>query len=175
MTTSRRRPQSRSRRGGTRQRTTWENLRFNFVQTGGAQTNLLDLSHSSIISGASSGGTAKRLIGSLGLENAGSTSEHIEFGIGILVVTEDALTGGATPTPLDLNDEDQDWYFWATRSLHVAVAAGLNSQFEIGIDIKTSRLLRGGYRLIAAVEKDVTVETSWNVSLSMRVLWALRA
>jgi len=136
--------------------------------------NFVDLTHPQIISQASSGGTVIRLIGNINWENGSGTGEHIELGIGIAVITEDALTGLAAPTPLDVNDDDQDWYFWATRSEHIASVGNITQTFDLPINIRTSRKLRGGYRLVAMVEKGVTVETSWNISISMRLLWKLQ-
>ena len=177
MTTSRRSRSGGFRRRAPRQPTTWFNKRINFVQTGAAQSTLTDISHPTISAFSNSGGICKRLIGAITWENASANDDHFDLGVAIAVVTEDALTGSEVPTPLDFSDQDQGFYFWATRSIHLETSSvdAAGSQLTIPIDIRTSRRLRGGYRLVLVAEKGVTVEVSLNVSISLRSLWTVQA
>ncbi len=175
--TTRRRFRSRGSTRGMRQRTTWEQTLNSFVMTGPAQRFIIDLSHVTIRDSENSGGTCKRLIGSVKAENAGSGDEHIVFSTGITVMTADAAVAALTPDPS--SDFDQDWYFWQGQAFHLHQAGALastDSMVEIAkIDIHTARRLRGGFRLVMIIEKGVTVEVAWNLTVGLRALWSLQA
>jgi len=144
--------------------------------TGPAASTVVDISHPLITEGETSGGTCKRLIGSVKLEVATATNDHILLGIGILVVTADALAAGTIPLPQ--SDLRQDWYFWEVQAYHLEnPAAGSSDRMvKVGnIDIHTARRLREGYRLVMVVEKSVTTEVAWNVQVGLRTLWTLQA
>jgi len=169
---------SAGRRSGTRPRTTWNQTRSNFVFTGAAGSVFLDLSHPTITSGENSGGSCIRVIGDVRFENAGANPDHINVGVAIMVVTEDALGAGVIPSPF--TDLRQDFYFWRATAFHLDQAGGAQSSVDAyvelaKIDLRTSRRLREGYRLVMGVEKDATSEVSWNFTTSLRTLWRLQA
>jgi len=173
MPTYRRRSSSRSTRR-PRIRTTWNQSFHEFVQTGGAQQTVFDISHPLITDNETSGGTCLRLIGDLRFENGGASADHITLGIGISVVTADSIfSSAAIPDPLA--DFRQDWYFWRASAWHLSPAGDPTSFVSIPIDIRSSRRIREGFRLAAIVDKAVTTETSWNLVLSLRTLWTLQA
>ncbi len=146
-----------------------------FVMTGPASSQFVDISHALITDGETSGGTCKRLIGDLRFENADASADHIVLGIGITVATVDAFIAGALPDPL--TDLRQDWYYWRASAWHPGptAASNANNFITIPIDIRSGRRLREGFRLIAIIEKEITTEVAWNMVLSLRSLWTLQA
>jgi len=174
MTTLRRRSFRGIRARGPRRRTTWVQRLSQFVMTGAASSQFIDISHPTIVAQENSGGVCLRMIGDLRFENADAAADHIVLGIGIAVVTLDAFTSGALPDPL--GDLNHDWYFWRASAWHLpGVDPGQDAFTTMPIDIRSSRRLRGGYRLIVIVEKEVTTEVSWNMVFSLRSVWALQA
>jgi len=175
MTMRRRRRTSRSFRG-TRRPTTWEQIPNKFLITAVGQSKILDLSNSQIINNLTSGGTCLRIIGSITVEHAAAAQalENVDMGFGICVITKDALAAGETPDPIGAVDQNQDWYWWHTFNHEVGPAGTDEGLIKIPIDIRTSRRLRGGYRL-ALITQKTTTELGQDVVVSLRLLWALQA
>ena len=169
----RRSGRSRSFRGSKR-RTTWEQIPFQFTMPTAANTTVLDISNDNIIDDEASGGTCKRMIGSVTFEHAlqAAAVEVMEMAVGIAVVTKDGLAAGAVPDPLSTVDQNQDWYFWRSFNSNVGIAGSDGGRVVFPIDIHTSRRLRGGYRLALVTEKAIT-ELGIDVNISLRMLWSL--
>ena len=93
--------------------------------------------------------------------------EDGNMGVGVAVVTADALATGQVPDPL--SDLSQDWYYWhAWRGL-----LGFEAQHYQQFDIKTSRCLREGYRLMWATQH-FTQEVATLMQVNLRTLWTLQ-
>ena len=137
-----------------------------------AQT-VLDLTPTAIsaVDGIS-GGTTKRMIGDIRIETSAIFADHVDLDVGILVVTADALAVGVVPDPA--TDATQDWYFWSHLDTHLpANDSNTMNQGIIPIDIKTSRRLRQGYRLVLVLDKGTTA-SAVNLSVGLRILWNLQ-
>ena len=91
--------------------------------------------------------------------------ETTNYGFGICVVTKDGLAGGAVPLPL--SDFEQDWYWWEAGNQR----QNSESVITLPIDVRTSRRLRGGYRL-ALIGQNGVNELSTFVDVSLRTLCA---
>jgi len=169
-------PHQRSRRSfrGRSRPTTWEQIPNDFAMGVGIVEQVLDLSNSQIINNTSSGGTCIRMIGEVTVEHAAkaAANEIVNLGIGIAVVTKDGLLAGEVPDPQATTDQNQDWYFWTTIDRTLGPAGANSGQIKVPIDIKTSRRLRGGYRLAMVFQKQLS-ELGYEVHVSMRLLWRL--
>jgi len=165
----------RSPRGRTsRRKTTWDQVTTGFIMGAGLNTVVTDITNRLIILTGYTGGTIVRMIGNIIFENSGLAQDHALFDIGVCVVTEDALTAGATPDPE--GDPGQDWYYWSHKSLHgqavdISIDSGIAMRDQF--DIRTARRLREGYRLALVIHKSATSQI-WNVDVGMRNLWALQ-
>jgi len=146
--------------------------------TAPANSIVLDITHPLIALGDTSGGTCKRMIGSVKAENAGSgaTADHVQFAVGIVLVTSAALAAGSIPLPLTILR--QDWYYWKAQGYHLtnSTNAAVDIMTPIAeIDIHTMCRCREGWRLVLIVEKDVTTEVAWNIQVGLWTLWTLQA
>jgi len=160
---------------GARRPTTWEQIP-NTTSLGPAAGKLLiDFSNDNIIDDESSGGTILRMIGSVRIEHdlRAQALEEQEVAIGITVVTKDAIAAFAVPDPLSTLDQNHDWYYWSSRNGTLGPAGSDDGSWVWNFDIRTSRRLRGGYRLVYIVEKDLT-ELGIEINTSVRNLWFLQ-
>jgi len=100
--------------------------------------------------------------------DTGNTVQQLATGIS--VVTADALAALALPDPI--GDVATDWYYWTAAAAIMGAAAQTNP-VEIDADIRTSRVLRGGYRLVLSTESPASNDVDTNVSLAIRALWVI--
>jgi len=87
--------------------------------------------------------------------------------IGIAVITADAFAAGATPDPE--GDFDQDWFYWTRRAAFFE-QNGSQQLWPWDVDIRSMRVLRGGYKLVMITENP-TNGSVLNLHTSMRLLW----
>jgi len=91
-------------------------------------------------------------------------------GVGITIMTNDAFFALAPPDPA--GDESQGWYYWTEREqLHELVGDnGSNLAWEA--DVRSSRRLRGGFKLVLVVETiaGAHIDAS-ELHISMRNVW----
>ena len=166
-------PRRRSRRSsrGSRRRTTWDQSRFTHIMTAAASQSTTDISPPNLDVGATQTATILRLIGQIQLISP-LTAGAADVAVGVCVVSADAAQG-AVPDPL--TDQSQDWYYWRSGLVPLTtglVAGGGSTNPVWEFDIRTSRRLRGGYRLVAISENDEDPEIAhlhWNV----RGLWTI--
>jgi len=84
--------------------------------------------------------------GIIGLLSATAAGDGFQFGIGIGLVSEQALTAGAGSIPGPLTDRDWDGWIWhkmgTIRAVTATIADGVNavvSQWQFDIDSKAMR------------------------------------
>ena len=160
---------------GARRRVTWEQISVNFDLGTPLIAQVTDLTIDTIGDQEATGGTVKRMIGEITVEHAAGAQaiERQHVGVGICVITKDALLGSVTPDPINTStDQNQDWYFWATAERTLGPAGTDNGLIRFPIDIRSMRRLRGGYRLALVTQKDLT-ELGITVNVSMRLLWSV--
>ncbi len=163
----------RSRRSSSvrapRRKTSWEQNLFTHVKLVAGSQSITDISHQMIQNLTEPTGTCLRIVGSTNYQTdaAFGTSQHSNVTYGVCVVTADALAGGAVPDPhLDLN---QGWYVWDSWS---GLLSGNGEQWTRYFDIRTSRALRGGYRL-AFVSNNTIMEVEADLHMRFRCLWSM--
>jgi len=111
----------------------------------------------------------KRLIGTMTLTPvSGVAAQDYNVSIGIAVVTADAVAAGVVPDPV--GDAQQDWYYWTAWEGELNSAGQSNWTKEF--DIRTSRRLREGYRLMFQSENSVQ-ELGATLFVRLRTLWSL--
>ena len=158
-----------SRRSGTkrvRRKTYWHQEVIDHGLGPSSEQNVNDISHLSISLGNNAGGTCLRMVGNYNYSSVVAGFEQYNYGIGIAVVTKDALTAGVVPDPL--TDQEQDWYYWdAWEGI-----LGLENNYTKTFDIHTARKIREGYRL-ALVLENTTQEVVGQMRIRMRSLWTL--
>ncbi len=163
---------SRSRRGSSRGlRTTWAQFGIEFNLT--APTGPIvfaDLTPEPMISELSTIGQAKvlRMIGSLVYSaDIISATDPLHATLGIYVGIHEAIIGGALLDPQ--SDLQQAWYYWTFLSVLQP-----STPTTLEFDIRTSRRLRAGYKLIAVANNPFNAQVS-KISLSLRLLWQIQA
>ena len=161
MTT--RRPRSRSFRR-TPQKTLWEQISpTGSLASGAEQTS--DLT-ADIVAEHETRAKATRLIGKLWVGDPGVSGKYT-FALGIGIMSLDGFNGGNVPDPL--TDLDHSWWFHEAVIKHFS---GSND-VQMPIDIKTSRNLQRGFRLILVAEAGSNPSTiEW--SFTARLLWTIR-
>ena len=134
--------------------------------TAASSQDVTDISHVSISLGNNAGGTCIRLLGNLSYHFPDALFETSNLGVGVTVITKDALSAGQVPEPL--SDLEHDWYYWHAWEGIV----GLENQHEQMFDIKTSRRIREGFRL-AWISQNFTQEVATTLNVRLRSLWTL--
>ncbi len=166
---------SRTRRTrAPRQKTTWENLAFDLPFTSAASQTVANLTPEPMqtVHGGVGLATVKRIIlnGILAVNNNTTHATNLQhIFIGICVVTLDAFTAGAVPDPS--SDFNQDWLYWTSRSI-MRPATQNSAYVTWEADIRSARKLRGGYVLALVVDNGDGNDVSFDVGLSMRLLWS---
>ena len=165
MTT--RRGSRRSFRGRpARRKTYWDQNSFQFTPAAAPTLQVRDISNIHITDLSESGGTILRMIGQFNYYHEAASIETFNYGIGVAVITQDALAAGAVPDPqVDLN---QDWYYWDSWE-GVLINEG---QHQVNFDIRTARKLREGYRLVMVMQSFIQ-ELAGFIRVDMRNLWTL--
>ena len=152
-----------------RRQTTWYNRRRLITHTAAAEIQATELTHPAISSGFQPGGTCLRLIMEIRLRNSATVHDAVTFGVGVVVVTADALAvPSAVALPDPMADEEQDWYYWWTGEVSLSDEGLL----PVKIDIRSARKFRGGYRLVLLTE-NVIAELTTEVSIMARTLWMM--
>ncbi len=155
--------------------TTWEQITIPSTHGIAGGTTFIDITQQTIRLLDNTGGTIVRSIGEVAFfPGSGSASiDEAHIAVGMTVVTKDAVAAGALPDPF--TDLEHDWYFWYSTHWHILLdaAQGSTNVLRVTWDLKTSRRLREGYRLVLLIEKDVT-ELGFQTRTSMRNLWKLR-
>jgi len=158
-----------SRRYSTRRarrKTYWHQENFDLELGPASEGNVIDISHISISLGNNAGGTCLRLIGNLNYSSIVAGFEKYNYGVGVAVMTSDAIVAGATPDPL--SDLSQDWYYYdAWEGI-----LGLENNHTRYFDIRTARRIREGYRL-GWVTQMFTQEVVGQMRVRLRSLWTL--
>jgi len=173
MTTHRRSTRGRSSGRTRRVPTTWEQIQtpINFPIV--AVSSSFDITQQTIRLQENTGGTIIRTIGEFAFfpDTGTALGDEAIVSLGICVVTKDALAAGALPDPS--TDLEHDWYYWVSTRFAPVAGGGEDSTFRFKWDIRSSRRLREGYRLVLLAEKEVS-EGTFAGLLSMRNLWQLR-
>jgi len=168
MTTRRRSPNRSFRRSGRRQKISWLQSALEFVISAGVGAILFSDLTPPPMRAASTEGTAtiKRLI-MTGLFGAQAQSiQPQRMAMGIYVVSHEAFDQTAFSDPTA--DEGQDWYYWTQRAVQ---PNGISSQGDYwDIDLRTSRRLRAGYKLIMVVNNPLN-DVVTNLTVGLRTLW----
>jgi len=89
--------------------------------------------------------------------------------VGMAIITQDAFDGPSVPDPE--GDFQQGWYYWASRANLVENAAN-DRMVHWDADIRTQRVLRGGYVLVF-VTQNLTQELPGDITSSLRLLWEI--
>ena len=103
----------------------------------------------------------------LGPAGGQAVNEIFNIGVGVAVITKDALSVGTVPDPL--SDLEQDWYYWHSWEGNLGFADG---QHYKEFDNRSARRLREGYRL-AWIFQNFTQELVGEVQVNLRTLWTL--
>ncbi len=163
------RGRSRSSFRRARTKTVWSQNRFTHQLGIGGVESITDISHPAIGANNEPTGAILRMLGTWNVSPVvGGSLEDYEFAVGVSVVTIDALSAGATPDPL--TDVTQDWYFWDSW-LGKLNAVG-TSTYTKSFDIRSSRRLREGFRLVWVTENPA-IEIAGLLSMSLRTLWKM--
>ena len=125
-----------------------------------------DISHLSISLGNNAGGTCLRMIGNLNYYTEAAVSEVFNIGVGVVVVTAEALAAGVVPDPL--SDTTQDWYYYHAWQGNLSQ----DDQHTQNFDIRSARRLREGYALAWSTQ-NFTQEVAGKLSVRIRSLWTL--
>ena len=162
------------RRGsGTRQKTTWNQraLQFALGTVGGVV--FADLTPKPLsITGEVEHGTAvlMRFIASFQMnQETLITNVPQSFAIGVYVSSIAAIS--ATTILAPLSNEDQDWYYWTARSTFTEDVPQAGPTWEI--DIRSKRRLRSGYGLVMTVEPLAANTADLELTVGLRLLWAI--
>ena len=164
--TTRRRSRSSFRGRAARKKTYWDQNNFQANTTAVGFTSVRDISHILITGGQEAGGTCLRLVGNMNYMQIAASFEPFNFGVGVAVITNDALAAGAVPDPL--TDLTHDWYFWYAWEGNL----GFEVQHTKEFDICSSRRLREGYRLVWVVQ-NLIQELPGQLQCNFRTLWTL--
>ena len=146
---------------------TWDQSRFTHALTAVADQSVTDISLPNLGVGAVQTGRIVRMIGEIQI--SATTAALSDLAVGVVVVSLDA-SQGVVPDPL--TDAEQDWYYWRSGIVFAANTASASRLTTWQFDIRTSRRLRGGYRLVAISENDENPQSTsvhWNV----RGLWTV--
>jgi len=171
MTTRRRSPRRFSQ--GARQKVRWIQVIAGFTMVAAVAQTFIDISPPRVSNLVATGGTIKRTIGQIAIETAGVAADHVDFDVGIAIVTLDAVTALAVPDPA--TEIDYNWYFWQHLDAHLpGNAAAAMNQGRVEWDIKTMRKLQPGYRLVLVMDKSSSTDIL-NVSVGMRNLWSIQS
>jgi len=116
-------------------------------------------------------GVAKilRLIANFSLGAVSNSANPQHIAVGVYVVSHEAFLQLAFSTPF-AGDPSQSWYYW--KNVVMVSAAGSAELVTWEADIRTQRLLRGGYKLVFIVENPVN-SFAMTLEVSFRNLWEI--
>ena len=167
MTMRRRFHSRRGRSPGRKINTTWKNYGIEFAMTAAAGPIVFsDLTPLPMRTQTDNLGSATilRLVGSVTFTTDGNTTSNpAHAAIGIYVLSDEAFDSLAFADPLA--DVQQPWYYWTFTTI-----ANTSTPQVIPFDIRTSRRLRQGYRLMA-VTNNVLNDQQTKITLSARAVW----
>ena len=116
-------------------------------------------------------GTAKilRMIGHFQISSVNVTAAAQRLAVGVMVVGHEGFEQLAFSTPLS-GDDTQAWYYWTSR----APQFGATGQPVVSwdIDIRTQRLLRGGYKLVM-ISQNPAQTLTLDMDVALRLLWEI--
>ena len=113
-----------------------------------------------------------RSIANFSLRNVGTDAAVHNMGVGMYVSTKTALDNLSFVDPLVGTSLNQDWYYWSARSLLKNDFAQEGKDWDI--DIRSSRKLRNGYRLLIVAVADVANTDPLILTVGMRNLWRIQ-
>ena len=150
-----------------RRKTTWFNTHQTVLLSNLSGQVAFDISHPAIVAGYESSGTVVRFIAEVLGTSQAPVGEPVTLGLGVAVISEDAMQVPVTPSPL--TDVNQDWYYWwaGTPTLGQDRTERLFS-----VDIRSARKLRGGYRLSMTWQNFLS-EVGTELSVMVRTLWMM--
>ena len=93
------------------------------------------------------------------------------FAVGVYVSTNAAISASTVLNPL--GNVDQDWVYWTARSTFMEVASSTNAGISWDVDLRGKRKLRGGYGLVIVAQPDVSNTVDLELTVGMRLLWAI--
>lgn len=175
MTTRRRSP--RRRGGSVRQRVTWQNDPLSFTLGSTGTPVFFDLTPEPLKGGDPRHGTAvcMRLIMSAELNSISAVTDVPQaMGLGIYVLTQEAIQQTSVLGPLDANSDIQDWYYWTARSTF-RESSTIADHTTWEVDLKSKRRLRGGYGMVIVAAADTSNTVSLLLNVGIRTLWAKSA
>jgi len=157
------------RSGGRRKRTQWTQLSPVFPHVAAADTFLADLTPEPMASSLE--GTAKilRFLANFTITQTAAENATNEYGVGVAVLGHEAFDGLAVPDPL-VGDFSQGWYYQTERAYQRTAAGGGMLTWEV--DIRTSRVLRAGYKLVMVSRSPVN-PVAITVRVGIRMLWEI--
>jgi len=106
-----------------------------------------------------------------GADAVGTSSVVQQVGLGITVMTNDAMAGTALPDPLT-GDFQQAWFYWTVRQITLQSTSVPREQFW-DADIRSARKLRGGFKLVIISESVSTNDIDTSLFINMRNLWQI--
>ena len=155
-----------SSRRSPRVKTFWELIDSHADDLGISSQAVVDLTADPILSSGEDSGRILRLVGHITASNGSVTGEY-HIGIGLSLVIQDAV-GVVTPDPLT---DDMGWYYHMTDRFHLSFGGGSRNLAEF--DIRTSRRLRAGFRLLMVKQNGATSAGTLDLSFHARALWAV--
>jgi len=166
MTT--RRPARRSSRR-PKKRTQWFQQSFAHAHGVGISIVATDMTPEPMQS--SEEGVAKilRLILHAQLSSAVASSSVQRMALGVTVLGHEGFAQLAFPTPFT-GDNQVGWHYWTSRFFRPHSTAPLPVLWDA--DIRTQRLLRGGYKLVL-ISENPAQDIATDLDVSLRSLWEI--
>jgi len=150
----------------------WENLIFKVPLAAGANLAIADLTREPMSASlVGTAGTIIRLILRVRHMLLSTSEVPITVVMGITLMTIDAFTALASPDPI--GDQQQPWYWWDSLTMVRDTNAAPQTDSR-DFDIRTSRKVRSGWKLVLVSETDAGNHPSaTDLDISVRALWRL--
>ena len=161
--TTRRAGRTSSRRS-PKKRTNWEFVNPTGTLAAAGETPV-DLTADALIGGDQTG-KVLRMVGEVNLHNPGVAGTY-GFALGVTIMTADGFVATAVPDPL--TDANQGWYYWVATTTRLTPELSWMRTF----DIRTQRVIRGGFRLIMIAQASAANPSTMIFSFTARLLWQL--
>ena len=108
-------------------------------------------------------GTSLRLVGSLDMSG---TVALDEWGLGVTIITQAALSASSLPDPLDTTTPTHGWYLWMAGGLRIENTEKL-------FDIRSARKVQGDFRMVLIFSTPALNAGLARLEFQARGLWQI--